>query len=160
MKPFATIGITLPSSTTTASSAPTVYISTFGLRVVLLAPFRLPLHHRFTSPSPKPIYGSCHLHTEHPYSLYNQAEHLYLSPDLVDTWFLSVVYIHFDASTMVLLQSAPIYTPDTFISTPPFYSSIQHRPHCGAAPEYGLVSAPDSSLPVSQFLCRPYLQGF
>lgn len=150
MKPFATIGIALSSNTTTASSAPAMHISTFGLRVVLLVPFRFTLHRRFASPSATPAYSSCHLHTGHPHSLYFQAEHLCSSPGGLRTRLLNGIFVHFDASAMVLLRSTPISAPDAFVSTLPFRPSIQHHSHWRAAPGRGLVSAPDSSVPMDQ----------
>lgn len=153
MKPFATIRITVSSDTTTASSAPAAHISTFSLKVVPLVPFRLALHRRFPSPLPKPVYVSYHLYTGHPRCLCFQAEHPRSSPELKKLpvfWMSSIS--HFDASSMVLFQLAYVYTPDTFISTLPFCTSVQHRPRWGTAPMHGLTSAPDSSLPMGQFL--------
>lgn len=95
MKPFATIRVAVSSSTTTASSAPAAHISTFGLKVVPLVPFRLALHRRFPSPLPKPVYVSYHLNTGHPCSLYSQAEHLRSSPELENFRLLGVVYFSF-----------------------------------------------------------------
>lgn len=74
------------------------------------------------------------------------------SPGGLGTRLLSVVYGPISIPHQwFLFQSAPIVIPDTFVSTLPFRSSVQYLSHGDKAPERGLVSALDSSLPVGRF---------
>lgn len=112
-----------------------------------IRPCDVHLYFRPKSRSPC-TFSSCHLHTDRPHSLYFQAEHLCSSPGGLGTRLLNGIFVHFDASAMVLLRSTPISAPGAFIATLPFRPSTQHHSHWRAAPGRGLVSAPDSSLPM------------